>query len=1610
MVLTLTSLLLLSVVDTATAQAAGTPTVTKVIPSSGGTAGGTVVTITGTNLTGATKVAFGGTAGTALSVVSATQVKVTAPVRAAGTVDVLVTTAGGTSAVATGAKFTYVATPAVTGISPSSSGTAGGTIVTITGTNMSGATTVTFGGTAGTALTVVSATQVKVTSPARVAGTVDVLVTSPGGASPVVAVDKYTYVAVPSVTALAPIRGPSAGGTVVTVTGVNLTGVSRVSFGTVAGTALTVVSATQVKVTAPAHAAGVVDVTVTTPGGSSPVVAVDKYTYGVVPSVTAVAPTGGPGAGGTVVTVTGVNFSGVSRVSFGTVAGTALTVVSATQVKVAAPAHAVGVVDVTVTTPAGASPVVAVDKYTYVAVPSVTALAPITGPSAGGTVVTVTGVNLTGVSKVSFGTVAGTALTVVSATQVKVTAPAHAVGVVDVTVTTPAGASPVVAVDKYTYVAVPSVTALAPITGPSAGGTVVTVTGVNLTGVSKVSFGTVAGTALTVVSATQVKVAAPAHAVGVVDVTVTTPGGVSPVVTADKYTYFTNPHVTGTISSSMTWRPSNSSVYILDGTVTILPGVTLTLAPGTVVKVSSQAGLQVQGSLVAAGTAASPVVLTSWRDDSAGGDTNGDGSASGPAPGDWAGISVFPAGNGSPNPNVSLDHIQLSYAVAGVSVSGAPTKITNSVFNQFSTGGIAVDSPTGVPTVSGNAVTRAGGPAIEISGASLNLSMLNGNSGSGNGLNGVQLLSDTVAVSSALPWTGTLIPVIFGGCAGFTVAAGVTLTLNPGTVIKGDASYCNAAGLQVQGSLVAAGTAASPVVLTSWRDDSVGGDTNGDGAASGPAPGDWAGISVFPAGNGSPNPNVSLDHIQLSYAVAGVSVSGAPTKITNSVFNQFSTGGIAVDSPTGVPTVSGNAVTRAGGPAIEISGASLNLSMLNGNSGSGNGLNGVQLLSDTVTVSSALPWTGTLIPVIFGGCAGFTVAGGVTLTLNPGTVIKGDDSYCNAAGLQVQGSLVAAGTAASPVVLTSWRDDSVGGDTNGDGAASGPAAGDWAGISVFPEGDGSFNPNVSLDHIQLSYASTGVSVSGAPTKITNSVFNQFSTGGIAVDSPTGVPTVSGNAVTRAGGPAIEISGASLNLSMLNGNSGSGNGLNGVQLLSDTVTVSSALPWTGTLIPVIFGGCAGFTVAGGVTLTLNPGTVIKGDDSYCNAAGLQVQGSLVAAGTAASPVVLTSWRDDSVGGDTNGDGAASGPAAGDWAGINVGSGGIATLKTVNIKYASTAVSASDDSGVEFHGSVVTSAFGVAAGDGYVDATNVDWGSASGPSPIGSGVGYSGDGVNVMPWLGYVAPTPLPGNPYRTPATNPCANIYFVAVRGSSETPQGDPASYGDPGSSDDGIGSRARDVLVGLQAEIQQYSPSTKIKTFGLHYRGLGVRFDPLTRGTQAYFTSIYEGVSQLEDLILDEERVCPTEKIVLSGYSQGALVIHIALRKLGATGSAALSAAHLAAVALIADPAKVASGAEYTLEDYDKEAGSGIKGAEGIWTEFPLNSDVGPLPSSVTGRTIAICRNHDPVCAPPSPQFLVAGLAYVHLHTDEYYENNTDVLGRWAADKILGRSFTLSGS
>lgn len=516
----------------ATPAFAVAPTVSSLTPANGSTSGGYQVVITGTDFTLASTVTVGGVP-VSVTYNGPTQLTIISmPPASAGTVDVIVTTGVEVSANTAADNFTYIAPPAISGLSPTSGSIAGGNTVTITGTGFTGVNAVNFGGSI-VAPTVLNDSTMTVIAPAHVAGAVDLLATHPtNGTSTNTVADNYTYLGAPAVSGLTPSTGPIAGGNTVTITGTSLTGATLVTFG---GTsvAFVVTNDTTITATAPAHAVGTVDVFVTTPLGTSPNTAADNYIYGDLPTVTLLSPVTGPIAGGTVVTITGTGFTGATSVTFGGTAAV-FTVTNATTISATAPAHAAGTVDVLVTTPSGTSANVAADNFTYTSGPTVTSISPKGGPVEGGTLVTITGSGFTGATSVTFG---GTSVTptVVNDTSITATSPARSAGTVDVRVVTPIGTSANTAADDFVYGGGPIITSISPSNGAQAGGNTVTITGTGFTGATSVTFGSSSLTP-TVSSDTSLSVVAPAGT-GTVDIRVVTPVGTSPNTAADNYTY-----------------------------------------------------------------------------------------------------------------------------------------------------------------------------------------------------------------------------------------------------------------------------------------------------------------------------------------------------------------------------------------------------------------------------------------------------------------------------------------------------------------------------------------------------------------------------------------------------------------------------------------------------------------------------------------------------------------------------------------------------------------------------------------------------------------------------------------------------------------------------------------------------------------------------------------------------------------------------------------------------------------------------------------------------------------------------------------------------------------
>lgn len=354
----------------------------------------------------------------------------------------------------TAAAESSVTAPVISGISPSRGPVSGGTVVTVTGTGFTTAQFVKFGTTFGTNLTIISDTSLTIEAPTKLAGSYNLTVLNQGGSN--VQTTNYTYYipAAPSApTGVAAVAGNQSAsvswsasadttsylvtsnpggftcttsGTSCTVSGLtngmgytftvvarNAAGNSSASSASTsvipalpAPLAPTGVAATAgdqaatVSWTASANATGYVvtsnpgGFTCSTSGTSCAVSGLTNgtaYTFSVVaqnatgdsspssastsvtpsaaaPSVTTISPTSGSTAGGTLVTITGLQFTGATGVTFAGAAGTSLTVVSDTSITILTPAGSAGSAVIVVTTSSGSDFDAIV--FTYVAPPT----------------------------------------------------------------------------------------------------------------------------------------------------------------------------------------------------------------------------------------------------------------------------------------------------------------------------------------------------------------------------------------------------------------------------------------------------------------------------------------------------------------------------------------------------------------------------------------------------------------------------------------------------------------------------------------------------------------------------------------------------------------------------------------------------------------------------------------------------------------------------------------------------------------------------------------------------------------------------------------------------------------------------------------------------------------------------------------------------------------------------------------------------------------------------------------------------------------------------------------------------------------------------------------
>jgi hypothetical protein len=287
---------------------AGPPTVSGTIPEIGTMAGGTSVTIKGHAFIGVSEVLFGSVPATSFTVDSESQITAISPPSSSGSVNITVQTPAG-SVTTTNVQFKYQ--PGIGKISPSSGPLTGFTTVTVTGGGFAAGVNAQnpffFGGVPATNVQCPTTTQCTMWAPAHAIGTVSVTYT---GAVPSNVQFAYTG---PAISSVSPNSGGESGGTQVNLVGSGLSQSMVVHFGNSdvspecpfenGGNQIV----TGCTVVSPAGT-GSVHITFTENGTTSPATSADLFTYQPLPFGN-MSPASGTYKGGTVVTVTGGNFS-----------------------------------------------------------------------------------------------------------------------------------------------------------------------------------------------------------------------------------------------------------------------------------------------------------------------------------------------------------------------------------------------------------------------------------------------------------------------------------------------------------------------------------------------------------------------------------------------------------------------------------------------------------------------------------------------------------------------------------------------------------------------------------------------------------------------------------------------------------------------------------------------------------------------------------------------------------------------------------------------------------------------------------------------------------------------------------------------------------------------------------------------------------------------------------------------------------------------------------------------------------------------------------------------------------------------------------------------------
>jgi flagellar hook assembly protein FlgD len=521
----------------------------------------------------------------------------------------------------------------------------------------------------------------------------------------------------------------------------------------------------------------------------------------------------------------------------------------------------------------------------------------------------------------------------------------------------------------------------------------------------------------------------------------------------------------------------------------------------------------------------------------------------------WGGM-VFVQGS-SP----TFDHVTIASSSSiglYMNVSGGAPTISNSTFSNNGSYGLnllAANSVSLSDTVfTGNSSYAVGaGPRTHLLG-------LTNITATGNGVNAVGYRGGTI--SAAETWLHGMNWVLTGPVG---VGASATLTVDAGTVVEfGNGNY-----LVVNGTLMAAGTSASPISFTS--------------ASATPGAGDWGFVSFTAGASAS-----QLSYVTFQYGGGWgwggmVFVQGSSPTFDHVTIASSSSIGLYMNVSGGAPTISNSTFSNNGSCGLNLIAAnsvSLSDTVLTGNSSyavcagpgthllgltnitaTGNGVNAVGYRGGTI--SAAETWLHGMNRVLTGPVG---VGASATLTVDAGTVVEfGNGNY-----LVVNGALMAAGTSASPISFTS--------------ASATPAAGNWGFVSFTAGASAS-----QLSYVTFQYGGGYgwggmVFVQGSSPTFDHVTIASSSSIGLDMNTQGGAPTITYSTIANNGSHGLySLSGAG---GTVDHTTFSGNGGWGIYAFNAPLAVRN---------------CAFVANTGGGLYNATPATSVNANLSYWGAA-------------------------------------------------------------------------------------------------------------------------------------------------------------------------------------------------------------------------------------------------------------------------------------------------------------------------------------------------------------------------------------------------------------------------